>query len=112
MNIVSRGEGDVVVFDLEGTITIGAGDVQMREELLAALDQGYKKILLNMERVAYMDSSGVGELLGCFKTVRSRGGALKLLNLSKKIVDLLQITQLLAVFEYFDDEARALASFH
>ena len=111
MKIDLRLEDGITVVDLEGTITIGEGDVQLRKTLFALIERGQNKILLNMERVGYMDSSGVGELISCFKEVYERGGQLKLLNISKKIKDLLQITQLLSVFEYFSDEAKALSSF-
>ncbi len=111
MKINIRNEGEVTIVDLEGKITIGEGDVLLREAIHELTSQSDPKILLNMARVAYMDSSGVGELLACFQAVNEQGGTLKLLNISTKIKDLLQITQLLSVFEYFNDESNALASF-
>ena len=102
---------DVVILDLEGRITIGEGDVMMREAIMGLLEHGYNKLLVNMARVSYMDSSGVGELLSCLSQVNERGGTFKLLNISTKIKDLLQIAQILAVFEYFNDEQKAIESF-
>ncbi|MCB1044990.1 MAG: STAS domain-containing protein [Acidobacteria bacterium] len=111
MKVHQRQEGEITVLDLEGRITIGEGDVILRDSIQGLLQSGHQKILLNMARIAYMDSSGVGELLGVFQSVTSHGGKLKLLNISTKIKDLLQITQLLSVFEYFNDEQKALNSF-
>lgn len=111
MKVQRRDEGEVAILDLEGRITIGEGDVILREQIDQLLADGSRLILLNMARVSYMDSSGVGELLGCFQKVQEAQGTLKLLNISTKIKDLLQITQLLSVFEYFNEEAKALASF-
>ena len=108
---VASSEADIVILDLEGKITIGKGDVLLRETVHQFLAKGNNKILLNMARVTYMDSSGVGELIAALKTVMDEGGQFKLLNLSTKIKDLLHIAQILAVFEYFNDEAQALASF-
>jgi anti-sigma B factor antagonist len=101
----------VVLLDLEGKLTIGEGDVQLRRQIERLLESGEKQLILNMERVHYMDSSGVGELMQAFTTVQASGGMLKLLNLSTKIKDILQLTQLLSLFEYFTDEDQAIASF-
>jgi anti-sigma B factor antagonist len=106
-----RTSGDVAILDLKGKITIGEGDVALRENIEKLLEDGKKQIILNLAKVNYMDSSGVGELVGTFTTVNNRGGKMKLLNLTEKIQDLLQITQLLTVFECFSDEAEAVASF-
>lgn len=111
MKIYQRIEGDVHILEVEGRITIGEGDVMMREAIMGLLNAGQKKILLNMARVSYMDSSGVGELLSCYTQVTEGGGNFKLLNISKKIQNLLHIAQILSVFEYFNDEEKALASF-
>jgi anti-sigma B factor antagonist len=111
MHIREGHEKRVVVLDLEGKITIGEGDVILRETIEKHLQEDRKMILLNMARITYMDSSGIGELLSCFKDVTRQGGNLKLLNISTRIKDLLQITQLLSVFEYFDDKEKAVASF-
>lgn len=111
MKIYQRIEGQVHVLEIEGRITIGEGDVVMREAIMGLLNAGQKNILLNMGRVSYMDSSGVGELLSCFTQVTEAGGHFKLLNISKKIQNLLHIAQILSVFEYFNEEDKALASF-
>lgn len=111
MKIFKREENDVIILDIEGRITIGDGDVQVREAVHHLLDMGKKKILLNMGRVSYIDSSGIGELLGCLSTAKTLGAQFKLLNLSTKIRDVLHIAQILSVFEYFDDESSAIASF-
>jgi len=101
----------VTIIRPEGKITIGEGDVRMREAVEKALADGKKKLLVDLGKVSFMDSSGVGELVGCFTTVMNRGGKLKLLNLTKKIHDLLTITQLVTVFEVYKDEQEAITSF-
>lgn len=111
MKTTIRMSGDVAILDLKGKITIGEGDVLLRENIENLLKDGHSKIILNLAKVNYMDSSGVGELVGTFTTVNNRGGKMKLLNLTEKIQDLLQITQLLTVFECFSDEEEAVASF-
>jgi len=111
LNIKERQSGDVTVLDLSGKVTIGEGSVQLREAVRKLLDDGKKKILLNLGDVAYVDSSGIGELVSSYTTTNNQGGQLKLLNLTKKIQDLLMITKLLTVFETFDNEAAAVASF-
>ena len=111
LNIKERQEGDVTILDLSGKITIGEGSVQLREAVRGLLDAGRKKILLNLGDVAYVDSSGIGELVSSYTTTNNQGGQLKLLNLTKKIQDLLMITKLLTVFETFDNEPAALASY-
>src|SRR5215467_1404153 len=111
LSIKDRELGDVTILDLSGKITIGEGSVQLREAVRRLLDDGKKKILLNLGEVAYVDSSGIGELVSSYTTTNNNGGHLKLLNLTKKIQDLLMITKLLTVFETFDSEASALDSF-
>lgn len=111
MKMIQRNVNDVAILDLEGTITIGEGDVKMREAILGLIAMGHRKILLNMARVSYMDSSGVGELLSCLTKVREKSGEFKLLNISTKIKNLLHIAQILSVFEYFNDEEKAIQSF-
>ncbi len=106
-----RDQGDVRVITLVGKITIGTGDVKLRELIAQALEAGKTKILLNLEGVAAIDSSGIGEMVACFTSVTKRGGQLKLLKLSPKINDILQVTQLITVFDVFTDEREALASF-
>jgi anti-sigma B factor antagonist len=112
LTIKDREVGDVTILDLSGKITIGEGSVQLREAVRRLLDDGKKKILLNLGDVAYVDSSGIGELVSSYTTTNNQGGQLKLLNLTKKIQDLLMITKLLTVFETFEKEPDALASFN
>jgi anti-sigma B factor antagonist len=111
LNIKERQNGDVTILDLSGKITIGEGSVQLREAVRGLLDNGKKKILLNLGDVSYVDSSGIGELVSSYTTTNNQGGQLKLLNLTKKIQDLLMITKLLTVFETHDNEEAAVASF-
>ena len=99
---------DVVILDLSGRITIGEGTLIIRDHLQKLLNAGDRKFLLNLSDVDYIDSSGLGELVTAFTTVRNKGGQLKLLNLTKRVQDLLQITKLLTVFEAFNSEAEAL----
>ena len=101
----------VTVLDLSGRITLGEGSVVLRDTIREALGQGNKKILLNLGDVTYIDSSGIGELVSAFTAVRKEGGELKLLNLTKKVHDLLQITKLYTVFDIKDDEATAVQAF-
>ena len=110
-SVTSRDVGDVKVIDLKGKITIGAGDLQMREAIHAALNSGSQKILVSMKDVATIDSSGVGELVGCYTTATHKGAKLKLVSLPPKISDVLTVTQLITVFDVFDSEVDALASF-
>ena len=111
LNIKDRQAGDVTILDLSGKITIGEGSVQLREAVRRLLDEGKKKILLNLGDVSYVDSSGIGELVSSYTTTNHNAGQLKLLNQTKKIHDLLTITKLLTVFESFDDEGAAVSSF-
>jgi anti-sigma B factor antagonist len=111
LNIKDRQVGDVSILDLSGKITIGEGSVQLREAVRRQLDEGHRKILLNLGDVSYVDSSGIGELVSSYTTTNHNGGQLKLLNQTKKINDLLTITKLLTVFESFDNEDSAVASF-
>ncbi|HMO79614.1 MAG TPA: STAS domain-containing protein [Pyrinomonadaceae bacterium] len=111
INISERQAGDVTILDLEGKVTIGEGSVALRNAIRRLLGEGKNKILLNLGSVGYIDSSGIGELVSSFTAVNKEGGVLKLLNLTQKIQDLLAITKLLTVFEVFENEAEALASF-
>jgi anti-sigma B factor antagonist len=97
--------------DAAGRITLGEGTSTLRDAIRESLNGGNKKVLLNLGEVNYIDSSGIGELVSAFTTVRNQGGNLKLLSLNKRIQDLLQITKLYTVFECHDDEAAALRSF-
>jgi anti-sigma B factor antagonist len=101
----------VAVVDVSGRITLGEGCTQLRELIRDQLSKGHKNILLNLGDVTYIDSSGIGELVGAYTGVSRQGGSLKLLNLTKKVHDLLQITKLYTVFDIHDDEAKAISSF-
>lgn len=111
MKISTRQVDGVTILDLSGRITLGEGSVQLRDAVRDLLSKGQKHILLNLAEVNYIDSSGIGELVSAFTTVRNQGGELKLLKLTKKVHDLLQITKLYTVFDIKDDEAQAIASF-
>ena len=111
LEIRERSAGDVAILDMAGKITIGEGSVQLRETVARLRDGSRNKIILNLGGVTYVDSSGIGELVSCYTTTKNTGGRLKLLNLPKKIKDLLMITKLLTVFEIYEDEQAALDSF-
>ncbi len=111
MKVSTRQVDGVTILDLSGRITLGEGSVQLRDAVRDLLTKGQKQILLNLADVNYIDSSGIGELVSAYTTVRNQGGELKLLNLTKKVHDLLQITKLYTVFDVKDDEASAIASF-
>ena len=111
MKFTERRDDGVVIIDLKGKLTLGAGDVQMRQVIRDVLDRGEKSILLNLAGVGYMDSAGVGELVASFTTAQAQGAELKLLNLTAKVRDLLQFTQLISVFDSYGDEKEAVASF-
>jgi anti-sigma B factor antagonist len=111
MKIEKRTVGDVQILDCSGKITLGEGTMAVRNTVMDVLKEGGKKIILNLADVNYIDSSGIGELVRTYITVSSGGGELKLLSLTKKIQELLQITKLLTVFQVYDSESAALASF-
>jgi len=111
MKASSRRVDGVTILDLSGRITLGEGSVVLRDQIRDLLGKSEKKILLNLGDVTYIDSSGIGELVSAFTTVRNQGGELKLLNLTKKVHDLLQITKLYTVFDVKDDEASAVKAF-
>jgi anti-sigma B factor antagonist len=111
MQIEERAVGDVVVLDLKGKITLGEGDELLKDKVNSLVNQGHKKIVLNLAGVPYIDSAGLGEIVRTYTTVSRQGGSLKLLNLTKRIADLLSITKLLTVFETFDSESEAVGSF-
>jgi anti-sigma B factor antagonist len=106
-----RRVGDVAIVDLNGKITLGENTGILRDELRSLLSQGTKNIVLNMADVSYVDSAGLGELVGAYTTATNQGGALKLLHLQGKMKDLMQITKLHTIFASFDDEKAAVASF-
>jgi anti-sigma B factor antagonist len=111
MKATSRSVDGVEIIKLEGKITIGAGDTQLREVIGNAIASGKNKILLDMSGVTTIDSSGIGELVGSYTTVTNRGGKLKLLHLPAKLNELLHVTQLITVFEVYENEPEAAASF-
>jgi anti-sigma B factor antagonist len=111
MKSTTRQVDGVTIVDLSGRITLGEGSTMLRDIVRDMIAKGNKKILLNLGDVTYIDSSGIGELVSAFTTVRNQGGELKLLNLTKKVHDLLQITKLYTVFDVKDDEATAISAF-
>jgi len=111
MKITVRQSGDVTILDLKGKITIGIGDVALRDSIAQQLQEGKRNLVLNTAEVSTIDSSGVGELVAAYTTVTNRDGRLKLLKLPPKLQDILQITQLITVFEVFEDEPSAIKSF-
>ena len=111
MNIEVRKIGDVQVLDWKGKITLGEETMAIRNKVRDIVNSGGKKLVLNLAEVPYIDSSGVGELVSTFTTVTNAGGQLKLLNLTKKIHELLAITKLLTVFDVYDNEQKAISSF-
>lgn len=111
MKATNRQVDGVAVVDMSGRITLGEGSVVLRDTIRDLVGKGQKKILLNLGDVTYIDSSGIGELVSAFTAVRREGGELKLLNLTKKVHDLLQITKLYTVFDIKDDEATAIKAF-
>jgi anti-sigma B factor antagonist len=102
---------DVAIVDFSGKITLGDGSALLRKTIRELVDNGQKKIIISLYDVDYIDSSGIGELVSAFTTVKNSGGELKLLNLTKKVHDLLQITKLYTVFDIKDDEATAISAF-
>ena len=111
MQIDERNVGDVMVLDVKGKVTLGEGDEMLKDKVNSLVNQGHKKIVLNLAEVPYIDSAGLGEIVRTYTTVSRQGGSLKLLNLTKRITDLLSITKLLTVFETFDSEGEAVRSF-
>ena len=111
MKATIRQVDSVIVVDVSGRITLGEGCAQLRELIRDQLTKGNKRVLINLADVTYIDSSGIGELVSAYTAVSNQGGQLKLLNLTKKVHDLLQITKLYTVFDIHDDEAKAISSF-
>jgi anti-sigma B factor antagonist len=111
VKLTTRQVGDVTVVDASGRITLGEAASTFRDTIRDLAASGHKKLLLNLAEISYIDSSGIGELVSGFTTVANQGGAVKLLNLTKRVQDLLQITKLYTVFEVHDDEAKAIRSF-
>ena len=111
LDVKERQAGDVTILDMTGDVRIGEGAISLRDSIRTLADQGKKKVLLNLAGVKYMDSTGVGELIANYTTIKRQGGQLKLLNLTDRIQNLLVITKLLTVFDSYDNEAEALKSF-
>lgn len=111
LKITTRETADATILEMSGRITLGEGLGDLRDSIREALAGNRKHIILNLADVSYIDSSGLGQLIGSYATVTDRGGQMKLVNLQKRVVDLMQITKLLTVFETYDSEAAALASF-
>ena len=109
--IASREVDGVTVLELSGRITLGEGSVQLRDAIRDLISKGQRRILLDLGEVNYIDSSGLGELVSAYTTAKNQGATLKLLKLTKKVHDLLQLTKLYTVFDIYDDEASAIASF-
>ena len=111
VKLTTRQVGDVSVVDAAGRITLGEGAITFRDAIRDLASKGNAKILLNLSEISYIDSSGIGELVSGYTTVRNQGGVLKLVGLTKRVQDLLQITKLYTVFDVYDDEATAIQSF-
>jgi anti-sigma B factor antagonist len=111
MQIEERTSGDITILDLKGKMTLGEGDELLKDKVNSLMNQGKKKILMNLGDVPYIDSAGLGEIVRTYTTVSRQGGTMKLVNLTKRITDLLSITKLLTVFETFDNESEALKSY-
>ena len=111
MKFSTRKNGNVIIIDVEGKILLGEGDVEIKKAVDDLLKKGAKDILLNLAKVPYIDSAGLGEIIRCFTALRRNGGSLKLLSPNERIIDLLNITNLLNVFDSYEDEAAALKSF-
>jgi anti-sigma B factor antagonist len=111
MQIEERSVGDVIILDLKGKVTLGEGDELLKDKVNSMVNQGHRKIILNLAEVPYIDSAGLGEIVRTYTTVSRQGGSLKLLGLTKRITDLLSITKLLTVFETYESENDAVRSF-
>jgi anti-sigma B factor antagonist len=112
MNISERVAGDVVIVDVSGKVTLGdGGDAMLKDKMSSLVQQGQKKVLLNLGDVSYVDSAGLGAIVQAYATLNKNGGSLKLLNATKRIKDLLSITKLLTIFDTYDSEADAVKSF-
>ncbi|HEY6186476.1 MAG TPA: STAS domain-containing protein [Pyrinomonadaceae bacterium] len=111
LDIKERQAGDVTILDMDGKVTIGEGSVALRSAIRRLLEEGKKKILLNLGGVGYIDSSGIGELVSSYTAINKEQGQLKLLNLTQKLQDLLAITKLLTVFDVYESESDALNSY-
>ena len=111
MQIALRSAGDVTILDLKGKMTLGEGDELLKDKINSLVLQGHRQLVLNLADVPYIDSAGLGEVVRTYTTVKRQGGNMRLLNLTKRIEDLLSITKLLTVFDTFDSEAEAVKSY-
>lgn len=111
MKLSTRKSGNVVILDIEGKIVLGEGDVEIKQAVDRLVEKGSRNFLLNLAKVPYVDSAGLGEIIRCYTALRKMGGEFKLLSPNQRIVDLLTITKLLNVFDLYDNEASAVASF-
>ena len=111
LNIQERRIGDVTVLDMDGNIRIGGSNVALKTAIRSLVDEGRNQIVLNLGRVAYIDSSGLGELISSHVTLNNKGGQIKLLNLTQRLQELMTITKLLTIFDVYDDESEAVDSF-
>jgi anti-sigma B factor antagonist len=111
MSVNTRVESGVAIIELRGRITIAGGDVTLRDAFLKALDDGHIKLLIDVEGVSYVDSAGLGELVRCKATAASRGATVKLVHVEERLHKVMLLTRLIGVFEIFDDEKKAIASF-
>jgi anti-sigma B factor antagonist len=111
MDITERAANGVTILDITGKIVLGEGDVAIKERIKDLLADGQRKMLLNLGSVSYIDSAGLGTLISSYATVKREGGTMKLVNLTKRVQDLLAITKLITVFDTFEDEGEAVASF-
>ena len=111
MQAKRRSVGPVEVLELSGKITIGEGETELRKEVQDLLDGGHSRIVLSLEKVGFMDSAGLGELVACYKRANENGGRIKILRPSGKVADLLSLTKITEIFEIYEDEGEAIASF-
>ncbi len=111
LDVKTREVNDVVVVDLSGRVTLGEATGKLRDTLRELVTKEFKKILLNLERVDYMDSAGLGELVGAYTTVKNAGGSLKMLKVQGRTLDLMQVTRLMTLFDFYDEEQDAVKSF-
>jgi len=111
MKFSTRNVGNVAVIDIEGKILLGEGDVEIKQAVDDLLAKGQKNVLLNLAKVPYIDSAGLGEIIRCFTAIRKKGGNLKLLAPNQRLIDLLTITKLVNVFDWYNDESTAVTSF-
>jgi len=111
MNITSRKQSDITILSPEGKITLGDGDQELGEAVRQALEEGARKMIINFTKVTYLDSSGVGELVGCYTSIKNRGGELRICGMNSRIFGLIKMTSLHSVFEVKDTEEESLAGF-